>query len=164
MAHPIPPPPQDPHNWNSFENYRYLHIKQLEEHPLVRFDRSYLDFEVRQQLRAHYDLITVRGLIVCRNGFLLRIYKEGDIDRSPSRRVRMLVYSYNAWFPHRENVLRYDNMHKEERDVFHRHLFDPDTGRLISLRRMTRVEFPVMHQVLDELMERFPIEDPAKSH
>ena len=158
----MPPSSQDPHNWNSFENYYYLHNRHLEEHPLVRFGRSHLDFEVRQQPLAHYDLIIVRGLIVCHNGLLLRIYKEGDIDRSPSRRVRMSIYSYNAWFPHAENVLRYDNMHKEEGDVFHRHVFDPETGIQVAFRTMTRIEFPVMHQVLDELMERFPIEDPVK--
>ena len=154
--------PGDPHNWNSLRNYADLHQKRIEDHPLVINEESTLTLEIEAQPQALYDQVVMEGQIVCRNGLHLRIYKEGDIDRSPSRRVRMSIYSYNAWFPHAENVLRYDNMHKEEGDVFHRHVFNPETGIQVAFRTMTRIEFPVMHQVLDELMERFPIEDPVK--
>ena len=98
----------------------------------------------------------MEGLIVCRNGLRLSVYKDGQIERSPPRRVRMLVYSYNANFPKGENVLRYDNMHSDEPDVYHRHVFDPDTGDQISFSTLTRAQFPVMHEVLDELMCMFP--------
>ena len=113
---------------------------------------------MQAQPNALYDRVVMEGLIVCRNGIHLSVYKEGQIDRTPSRRVRMLVYSYNAHFPGRENVLRYDNQHRNEPHVYHRHVFDPETGAQVSFQTMSRLEFPVMHQVLDELMEMFPID------
>ena len=154
--------PGDPHNWNSLRNYADLHQKRIEDHPLVTKEESTLTLEIAPQPQALYDQVVMEGQIVCRNGLHLSVHKEGQIDRTSSRRVRMLVYSYNAHFPGGNNVLRYDNQHRKEPPVYHRHVFDPETGIQVAFRTMTRIEFPVMHQVLDELMERFPIEDPVK--
>ena len=145
-----------PHNWNSLDNYRFLHRKHLGTHPLVRPNGYRLSIEVIDLPHSSYDRIILRSEIACTNGLLLEITKFGDLDRTSARRVRMYRYRYNVHFPRGENVLRYDNMHVEEPDVYHRHVFDPETGDQTSFTTMTRAQFPVMHQVLDELMQMFP--------
>ena len=145
-----------PPNWNSLDNYRFLHEKYLGEHPLVQPVGWAFALETTKQPQAPYDLITFEGVVVCTNGLLLEITKFGDLDRTPARRVRMYRYRYNAHFPGRKNVLRYDNMHVEEPEVYHRHVFDHKTGDQTSFQTMTRSQFPVMHEVLDELMQMFP--------
>ena len=47
-------------------------------------------------------------------------------------------------------------MHLSEPDVYHRHVFDPDTGVETVRENLTRDQFPVFHEVLDELMRMFP--------
>ena len=144
----------DPHDWNSLENYIFLHEKRLDEHSLVLdYQLEFLQFPVPD---AVYDLIVVEGIVSCSNGLQLEVYKFGDLDRTAARRVRMAVYAYNAWEPGGHNVLRYDNQHRGTEDVYHRHLFDRDTGQLIQYKEMPRKDFPVMHDILNELMELIP--------
>ena len=69
----------------------------------------------------------------------------------------MRLYRYNAFLPGGHNVLRYDNGHYQKDDEYHRHEFDLATGEEISRRVITRLEFPVMHKVLDELMMLLPL-------
>lgn len=146
----------DPHNWNSLENYRLLHEKHLDSHPLVLPDGYHLSYERFDIPQSRYDRIILRGKISCTNGLFLEITKYGDLDRSPARRVRMFRFRYNAHFPRKHNVLRYDNMHADEPDIYHRHVFNPETGDQVSFTTLTRAQFPVMHEVLDELMRMFP--------
>ena len=47
-------------------------------------------------------------------------------------------------------------MHADEPDIYHCHVFDPETGDQVSFNTLTRAQFPVMHEVLDELMRMFP--------
>lgn len=148
-------PRRDPHNWNSLENYRLLHEKHLDSHPFVQPNGWHLTFHYNYLPYSRFDAIRLDGLVVCTNGLVLEITKEGDVDRTQARRVRMFRFRYNAHFPRRHNVLRYDNMHSDEPDIYHRHVFDPDTGDQISFRTLTRAQFPVMHEVLDELMCMF---------
>ena len=68
----------------------------------------------------------------------------------------MTLHSYNAWRPGGHNVLRYDNQHLGSENVYHRRFFDLNTGRQVQLTTMTRRQFPVLHQILDELMELIP--------
>lgn len=149
-------PRGDPHNWNSLDNYRFLHEKHLAQHPLVLREGWTLEIEVTSRPLLPYDYIKLTGIVVCLNRLVLEITKEGDLDRTQTHRVRMSRFRYNAHFPKGENVLRYDNMHSDEPDVYHRHVFDPDTGEQISFRTLTRAQFPVMHEVLDELLQMFP--------
>lgn len=146
---------KDPHDWNPLANYRFLHEKHLQEHPLVLPESRLNTFVVRTP-EAPYDVIVVEGLVLCSNGIHMYVYKVGDTHRSPAHRVRMNIYRYNAWFPGGHNVLRYDNMHRGNENVYHRHSFDPATGEEVEYREMAREDFPVMHQILDELFELFP--------
>ena len=149
-------PGGDPHNWNSLDNYRFLHEKHLAQHPLVLPEGWSLDIDVTDCPALPYDYIKLGGLVVCANSLVLEITKTGDLDRTPAHKVRMSRFRYNAHFPRKHNVLRYDNMHADEPDIYHRHVFDPETGDQVSFSALTRAEFPVMHEVLDELMRMFP--------
>ncbi len=150
-------PRRNPHDWNSLENYVLVHEKRLAEHPLVILEASLLQYASELKPHPLYDQFVAQGLIVCRNGLHLEVHKRGQIDRTRLRRVRMYLYSYNAWFPGGHSVLRYDNQHVGHEDIYHRHQFDPHTGIETNLTYMERHQFPVMHQVLDELMALFPL-------
>lgn len=51
--------------------------------------------------------------------------------------------------------MRYDNLH-EDLDEYHRHVFDLETGEQIGHTQiLSRQEFPVMHEILNELEEMF---------
>ena len=149
-------PGGDPHNWNSLANYLFLHQKHLDSHPFVRAGQYSLPFEITDQPRSRYDRIKIQGLVVCTNGLVVEITKIGDLDRTRGRRVRISRFRYNAHFPRKHNVLRYDNMHADEPDIYHRHVFNPATGHEVIREDLTRTQFPVMHQVFDELMQMFP--------
>lgn len=149
-------PRGDPHNWNSLDNYRFLHEKYLAVHPFVLPNEWNLSFHFNYIPHSRYDEIRLECVVVCTNGLILEITKIGDVDSTPAHRVRMFRFRYNAHFPGGENVLRYDNMHAEEPDVYHKHVFDPKTGDQTSFQALTRTQFPVMHEVLDELMQMFP--------
>ena len=148
----------DRHNWNPLENYIYLHEWHLDEHPIVDREASDLTFISISTPDAPCDLLVVEGLIICRNHLLLEIRKSGDLERSAAKRVRMNLYSYNAYYPGGHNVLRYDNHHRGQEDLYHRHHFDPGSGDLIETTFMPREEFPVMHEILDELMGLVPLQ------
>ena len=147
----------DPHDWNALENYIFLHELHIDDHPLVDEKESELTFTQLLTPEAPYDMLVVEGLIVCRNGLLLRVEKSGDLERTSAQRVRMSLYRYNAWRPGGHNVLRYDNQHLGDEDNYHRHEFDLTTGEEVDLRYLNRQEFPVMHQIFGELMKSVPI-------
>ena len=148
-------PRRDPHNWNSLDNYRFLHEKHLDAHPFVLPNGWDLTFHYTSLPFSQFDAIRLEGLVLCTNGLVLEMTKEGDVDRTQAYRVRMFRFRYNAHFPRGENVLRYDNMHADEPDIYHRHVFNPATGHEVIREDLTRAQFPVMHQVLDELMQMF---------
>lgn len=145
----------DPHGWNSLENYVFLHEKHLYEHPLVR--QAEIEIRLLPTSHALYDAVVVEGIVHCKNGLRIEVFKTGDYDRT-TKRVRMTWYTYNAWWPGAHNALRYDNSHKNEPDVYHRHEYDRRTGEQITYREMTRAEFPVMHEIFDELLEMYPLQ------
>ncbi len=145
----------DPHDWNPLENYVFLHDKHLNEHPLVLPDSELRVTFIENQSGPH-DLIVMEGEIYCANGICLEIKKVGDVERSSAQRVRMWLYRYNASLPGVGNVLRYDNQHRSNNNVYHRHVFDIRTGEQTDYRELTRQEFPVMHQILDELSQLLP--------
>ena len=52
-------------------------------------------------------------------------------------------------------MLRYDSGHAHTPDVYHRHEYDSETGH-DRLTTLTREEFPVLSEMVDELAEMFP--------
>ena len=92
-------PRRDPHNWNSLDNYRFLHEKHLDAHPFVLPNGWDLTFHYTSLPFSQFDAIRLEGLVLCTNGLVLEMTKEGDVDRTQAYRVRMFRFRYNAHFP-----------------------------------------------------------------
>ena len=76
--------------------------------------------------------------------------------------MRGLSYLYSAWIPGRYSLLRYHNIHRND-DYYHHKAFNPQTQKLIISETLERYQFPVMHEVIDEIaviMELYPL--PAR--
>lgn len=145
--------PNDPHDWNGVENYVFLHRMRLERHPLVPAgaDLSYRPLSTPMQ---PHDQFAVEGILNLKNGVTLEVKKSGVFDRA-TRRVRMDRYLYAAYLPGDASLLRYDNAHGT--DGYHKHVFDPATNRETAKVDLARHEFPVMHEVLDEIERLRPL-------
>lgn len=146
----------DKHNWNPIVNYIHLHETMSEEHDFVVPGQhlSYLFAEIPEH--PTYDKLTVEGCLRLLNGAVLEVAKWGDVERTPQQRVRMTAYNYAAYIPGEASLLRYDNMHILEPEVFDRHEYDPVTGTEIAFKELTRLELPVMHEIIDEIEHLFP--------
>ena len=65
-------------------------------------------------------------------------------------KVRGKSYRYVAWVRGGHPVLRYHNLHEDERDYIHR-VFDPRTGQLAGYETLRRFQFPTLAEVIDEI-------------
>ena len=145
---------KDRHGWNSYENYREVHEARLTTHPFV--DHSRPDTVAFEFFKFEGELVMVMdGEICCRRGVILEVTKYFNTRRNRAGRlqVRCFSYRYNASIGGKHNVLRYDNGH--ELDEYHRHVFDVATGGLLLMEYLTRNEFPLLSEVLDELARMF---------
>ena len=137
----------DPHGWNSFQNYLIRHNKDLDEHPFLE-QSSVLSFQ--EITEGGVARIAVWGECLCRRQVSLIIRKElafryvGHI-----RQVRGVSYNYVAWIPGQNLVLKYPNGH-ENPDLYIHRAYNPQTGQQILYEELTRHQFPVLSEVLDE--------------
>ena len=89
-------------------------------------------------------------MVYCNHGVILLVEKwfetryVGDLLQ-----VRGHTYRYVGYIPGDTWVLKYHNLHEDRGEYIHR-VRDPDTGRVQS-EILTRSQFPVMSEVLDEL-------------
>lgn len=139
------------HGWNTFENYKHINERRLDEHPFV--ENSEVTFS---EIEAEGGLFIVMDAIVhCRKNVILEVTKYFETMRRGRGEGRLYVrtqsYRYNAWIRGKHNILRYDNAH--DLDDYHGHRYDPSTGNLITRSPMSREEFPLFSEVLDELQE-----------
>ena len=94
--------------------------------------------------------ISVSGEFPCRRGVVLKVEKVlarryvGHI-----RQVRGVSYNYVAWIPGQNLVLKYPNGH-ENPDLYIPWAYNPQTGQQILYEELTRHQFPVLSEVLDE--------------
>ncbi len=97
--------------------------------------------------------------MVCRGGVEIDVRKLLDARVRAGRvEVRGLKYNYHARIfsgGAGRNVLRYDSGHAHTPKVYHRHEYELDTGR-DRLTTMTREEYPVLSEIVDELASMFP--------
>lgn len=97
--------------------------------------------------------------MVCRGGVEIDVIKLLDARvRADRVEVRGLKYNYHARIFSGgvgRNVLRYDSGHAHTPGVYHRHEYDVDTGE-DRLTTLTREEFPVLSEIVDELASMFP--------
>jgi hypothetical protein len=96
--------------------------------------------------------ISLTGEILCPSDILLEVDKAYDVRVVRAHEeIRGVLYRYTARIPGRGNIVRYDNMHADTPDEFHRHVYDLRTRSQTSLTPMTREDFPVLTEVLDEV-------------
>lgn len=102
------------------------------------------------------------GLLVCQSGIEIEVDKRLNVRMVGGRiQVRGSRYRYHARIRGGQfgrsgrNVLRYDSGHAHTPGVYHRHEYDLVTGddRLTTL---SREEFPVLSEMVDELAAMFP--------
>lgn len=145
------------HGWLWFDRYELIHREVLAAHPFVIADRTRFI-----PIPGSPDLIRCIGLIVCREGIEIDVDKR-LIVRSVGNRaqVRGFKYRYHARIQgpafgrSGQNVLRYDSGHAHTPDVYHRHEYELETGQ-DQLTTLTREEFPVLSEIVDELAAMFP--------
>ncbi|GEM_PF-1756070 len=158
LQHPTPPR-NDPHDWNSLENFVHVHETRLEQHAFVdhaksntlRFEEYELDGEV---------FMVLDGVVYCHHNVVLEVTKIYETRVTQGRRqIRGFSYRYNASIRGRHTILRYDNGHPETPDEFHRHLFRISDGEEIERRIITRYELPTFADILTELQRLFEVEE-----
>ena len=97
--------------------------------------------------------------MVCRGGIEIEVRKLLDVRLHAGLvEVRGLKYNYHARIVEGtvgQNVLRYDSGHAHTPGVFHRHEYHPETGQ-DRLTTLSREEFPVLSEMVDELAAMFP--------
>ena len=101
--------------------------------------------------------ILLQGTIYCWNNIILDITKLFETREVGNGllQVRCFVYEYNAYIAGKYNVLRYDNTHEGNLNYYHKHIFHLETGLELSIIELTRDNFPLLHEVLDELERMF---------
>lgn len=63
--------------------------------------------------------------------------------------VRGYRYLYVAWIPGQALVLKYHNHHANP-DIYIHRAYNPRTGQQILYEELTRRQFPVLSEILDE--------------
>lgn len=145
---------KDRHGWNSYENHKEIHESRLAAHPFVDHTRpNTIAFEFYEPEGELY--LEMDGEIYCKRGVVVEVTKYFETRRTRAGRlqVRCFSYRYNASVAGKHNLLRYDNGH--DFDEYHRHVFDVSTGQPVLEEQLTRNEFPLLSEVLDELAEMF---------
>jgi hypothetical protein len=154
--HGVDPPLQwvqdkpDRHGWNTYENYKNLHVSRIESHPFVDHSRPIPPFIEHKFDDSLY--ITFEGEIYCARNIILSVrkYLDAEVLGNGRLRVRCFSYGYNARIAGKHTILRYDN--QDDSDDYHKHVFDPFSGTELARLQMTRNDFPLLHEVLDEIM------------
>ena len=136
----------DPHDWNTYDHYRTIYEKYLDEHPFVDHDRTNL-----LQFKEKRGEVLLRGHVYCQRGIVLAVDQAMEIRYSGQLlRIRPYFFRYAAWVYGGHPVLRYHNMHMNDDDYHHR-AYDPRTGNEVLYEKLHRHQFPTFSEVLDEL-------------
>ena len=142
------PPRNDPHDWNSWDNYQHVHHRRLSEHHFVV---GYWDTLVARHIEP-LRLVRIDGYVRCRNGTVLEVTKELQTryDNAGRMSVRCYLYRYIGIIPGRHLLLKYHNLHENLDHYVHR-VYDPATGVETFNEVLQRYQFPTFPEVLDEL-------------
>ena len=140
------------HNWLELRQYLYLHQIRAYEHSIV-IPGQELELVLPEITGGEFDAYLLQGTLKLKYGLIIEVKKLGDLTREDRPRARSTRLRYNISFPGEGNLLRFDNGHFGQSDEYHRHEYDPGTLKEISNKRMTRAQFPVMHEILDEIQK-----------
>ena len=139
----------DPHGWNSYDNYRILHDKCMEEHP-------FMDTSIPNTIgfgfyrRGGVLYLRMFGRCFCQRRVIVRVAKEFETRYVGNiLQVRAYSYIYVARIEGVGLVLKYHNHHANPAAYIHR-AYNPETGEQILYEELTRLQFPVFSEVLDE--------------
>ena len=140
----------DPPDWNSYDHYRTIHEKRLEEHFFVdESNPNTIEFEfveVHDQLLLH-----MVGHCYCARGVTLEVEKWFDTRvRGSMLQVCGVIYRYVAWVRGGHLILKYHNVH-ENPDEYHHRAYDISSGDEILYEKLARFQFPTFTDVLDEI-------------
>ena len=138
------------HGWLGVDAYREIHQSALERHPFVVEDRT--EFErIEDTAGVSYRL---EGDIHCEGAVIIEVSKLYDVRTNArgDEQIRGALYRYTARVPGRGNILRYDNLHQDEPDNFHRHLYHPETWQQSSVTSLGRDQLPTLIEAIEEVM------------
>lgn len=138
------------HGWLRFDRYQEIHEGTLDRHPFVVEDRT--EFErVEDSDGVSYRL---EGDVLCAGGIVVEVSKYYDVRlRRGHEEIRGVQYRYTARVPGRGNVVRYDNLHLETPDEYHRHVYDLTDWAQTELQLLKRDDFPTLGEVIEEVMQ-----------
>ena len=138
----------DPHDWNTWDHYRNIHERRLEEHFFI--DHSTPNtLEFRET--GGDGIISLQGQVFCLRGVVLEVEKYFESRYFGGlHKVRCYSYRYVAWIQGGHPVLRYHNVHQNDNQYHHR-VFDPYSGEEVGYEALLRYQFPLFAEVLDEL-------------
>lgn len=145
----------DRHDWNTIENYLQIYHDQLDNHPFIDHSQPLPEFDVYEE--GDSLIVVLEGDIFCKNNIVLSVTKYFAVKELKDGRfqIRCYSYRYNAGLSGKFNVLRYDNTHAGDGSNYHKHEFDINTGKEIRVIPMTRNQFPLLHEIINELASMF---------
>lgn len=135
------------HEWNTYEDYRRINERKLTEYTFIQNSEvAFVEIDHEGDLFIRMDAVLhlPKSVILDVTKFFETIRKGPGKGRLY---VRCISYRYNAWIQGKHNIL--DN--NDDLDGYHGHWWNTDTGELIGRRSMSRDEFPLFTEVLDEL-------------
>ena len=140
---------RDPHGWNSYDHYRTIHEKCLAEHSFINESQpNTIEFAFLELNGVLF--LRMAGRCYCRRGVLLEVDKLFETRYSGRvLQIRGIRYVYVAWITGSTLVLKYHNVHQDPQEYVHR-AYDPNTGNEILYETLTRFQFPVFTEILDE--------------
>ena len=150
----------DPHQWHTYEQYRIVNDQRLDEHSFIdRTRQDTLRFEEVEDDEGVFS-IHLEGNLYCLGGVTLKIEKWFETRVTPSGllQVRGDNYRYIGYKRGGNRILKYHNLHEDKDEYFHR-IYDPETDQLKFSEVLTRDQFPVMTDVLDELEQLTCVEE-----
>ena len=94
--------------------------------------------------------IALSGEFQCLGNVVLEVKQElATRYRGNILQVRGVSYNYVARIPGRHLVLKYHNWH-DDPDIYIHRAYNPRTGQQILYEELTRRQFPVLSEILDE--------------
>ena len=136
----------DPHDWNTYDHYRTIHEKYIDEHPFVDHERTN-----QLQFKEKRGEVLLRGQVYCQRDIVLAVDQALEIRYAGNlMRVRPYFFRYASWLVGGHAMLRYHNMHVDD-DHYHHRVYDPRNGEEVLYEQLHRHQFPILDEVLDEL-------------
>jgi hypothetical protein len=146
---------KDRHGWNSLESYNAAYHGHLDNHPFIDYTYPLPEVQLIASESNKNVYAVLNGSIHCKNNVLLEIRKifHTRILTNGITKIRCFSFCYHANIVGGRKLVRYDN--QDRISDYHKHTFD-QYGNEISRTSMSRQQFPILHEIIDELEKMFP--------